>query len=185
MLPAIDDHPELGPPVADVVVANRPMADELQHLIEGVADHRRADMPHMHRLGDVRRRVVEHERPRLRDRRHAEPIDVGRRRLQLIGDERILQSQVDKTRPRDLRRLAKVGDVQPLDERRRHLARRLAEPLPQRHRAVRLIVAKLRILARQHHRRELSNALIAAGQLRQCRRDSSPKFSQNIHATHF
>ena len=52
--PAVEDHAELRAPVADVVVADDRVAEEPQHAAQGVADHRRADVADVHRLGHVR-----------------------------------------------------------------------------------------------------------------------------------
>ena len=76
MLVAVDDHAELGAPVAEVVVADRVVAEESQHAVEGVADHGRADVADVHRLGHVGRGVVDDDGPRLGGRRDAEPLDV-------------------------------------------------------------------------------------------------------------
>ncbi len=91
VLVAVDDHPELRAPVADVVVADHAVAEELQHAVEGVADHGRADVADVHRLGDVGRRS---SRPRYvrgvaavaarrAARRRATPRRVARRASRL------------------------------------------------------------------------------------------------------
>ena len=49
------------------------MAEEPQHAAQGVADDRGADVAHVHGLGHVGGRVVDHVGPRRRDRRHAQP----------------------------------------------------------------------------------------------------------------
>ena len=54
MLVTVDDHPELSPPVSDVVVGEHPMSEELEDSIQGIADHRAAQVSDVHRLGHVR-----------------------------------------------------------------------------------------------------------------------------------
>ena len=73
MLVAVKDHAELRAPVADVIVADHVVAGELQHPAQRVADHRRADMADVHRLGDVGGREVDHEGSRPGDRGDAQP----------------------------------------------------------------------------------------------------------------
>ncbi len=55
----LDEHAERPAPVADVVLPDDVVADGVEHAGEGVADHRRAEVPDVHLLGDVRRRVVD------------------------------------------------------------------------------------------------------------------------------
>jgi hypothetical protein len=61
----LDQHPERPTPVADVVLADHPVAEELHHPHQRVADHRRTQVPDVHLLGDVRRRVVDDDRLRV------------------------------------------------------------------------------------------------------------------------
>ena len=68
VLPAPEDHAELRAPVAQVVVADHLMAQGREDPGQAVADHGRADVPHVHRLGDVGRGEVDDDRPRLRGR---------------------------------------------------------------------------------------------------------------------
>ena len=57
--PAVEDHAELGAPVADVVVADDLVAEEPRDAAERVADDRRADVADVHRLGHVRRGEID------------------------------------------------------------------------------------------------------------------------------
>ena len=97
-------------------------------------------------------RIVDDKRSRRRRLRHAQPLNVRARRGQLRGEPIVLEPQIDEARPGNFRRLAQLGHVERSHKLRRNLPRRLAQPLAQRHRAVRLVVAKLRILTRQHQR---------------------------------
>src|SRR5205085_2799932 len=76
MLVAVNDHPELRAPITNVIVADHTVANEPQRAAESVADHRRANVPHVHRLGDVRRGKIEDYRPRLRVGRDSQPLIV-------------------------------------------------------------------------------------------------------------
>ena len=73
----LDQHPERTPPVADVVLADHLVAHELQHPDERVADHRGAEVTGVHLLGDIRRRVVDHDPLLLGVRFDAEAIVAG------------------------------------------------------------------------------------------------------------
>ena len=46
--------PKLGPPISDQVVGNHFMAKKSCHAGQTIAENGAADMPDMHRLGDVR-----------------------------------------------------------------------------------------------------------------------------------
>jgi hypothetical protein len=59
MFPAVNHHPELRPPIADVVIADDFVAEERGDTGESVPEHRAANVPDMHRLGDVRRAEVD------------------------------------------------------------------------------------------------------------------------------
>ena len=56
-----------------MVVGDWVMATKFQDLGEGVADHRRADVPDVHRLGDIRPAEVDHDGIRFGDRRDSHP----------------------------------------------------------------------------------------------------------------
>ena len=53
ILPAPQDHAELGTPVPDVVVRNHMVPHKTGHAGKGVTNNGGADVAHMHRLGDV------------------------------------------------------------------------------------------------------------------------------------
>ena len=55
MLVAVDDHAELRSPIADMVIGEDAMSEEPEDAIERVANHGAAQMPNVHRLGDVGR----------------------------------------------------------------------------------------------------------------------------------
>ena len=127
----LDQHAELGAPVADVVLRDHPMTDRRQHPVQAVADDRRAQVAHMHLLGHVGRGVVDHHRLRVVGRHDAERRVgelVGHRFGQHLG----AQPEVEKAGPGDLRRLAQVGDLQPGHDLGRPLARRRPSALARR-----------------------------------------------------
>jgi hypothetical protein len=69
----LDEHAELGAPVTEVVLPDDLGAKEAQDAGECVADDRGAQVPDVHLLGDVGRRVVDHH-PLVDERRaDAEP----------------------------------------------------------------------------------------------------------------
>ena len=73
----LDQHPERCAPVADVVLADDVVAEEVEHAHQGIADQRGAQVPDVHLLGDVRRRVVDDHGLRRRDRSDAEAVVAG------------------------------------------------------------------------------------------------------------
>ena len=54
-LPRPGHHPELGSPVADMVVFDDRVSHLGRHARKTLANNGRANMPHVHRLGDVGR----------------------------------------------------------------------------------------------------------------------------------
>src|SRR6266566_22794 len=61
IFPTPDDHAELRPPIADVIVANNVVAEEFRDAREGVAQESAADVTDMHRLGHVGRTEIDHD----------------------------------------------------------------------------------------------------------------------------
>ncbi len=74
VFPAIDYHPELRAPVADVVVANHVVPEKFRDPGEGVANRKAADVANMHRLGHVRRAKIDHDPLPLFGQRDPEPV---------------------------------------------------------------------------------------------------------------
>ena len=177
MLVAVEDRAELRAPVADVIVADRIMAGELQHAAQGVADDRRADVPDVHRLGDVRGGIIDDEPPRPRRRGDAQ-APVAQRRGQPLDEPAVANPQVDEPGAGNLRRSAEVGDVQALEQFGGDLARGPAKPLAQRHRQIRLVVAELRVLAAANH---LQQVVRGAAVLGQGAAEAFLQFGQNAH----
>ncbi len=131
--------------------------------LERVADDGRANVADVHRLGHVGGRVVDHVRPRLFGRLDAQPIAV-QRRADGAGEPLGFDAQVDEAGPGDLRRLAEVVDVELRHDFGRHIARRSAQALAQRHGEVGLVVAEFRILAGPHHGQQLGRIIDQPGQ---------------------
>ena len=74
--PAVEDHPELGAPVADVVVGDDREAEEAGDAAERVADDGRADVADVHRLGHVGRGEIDHHGLAVAEVGHAEVVVV-------------------------------------------------------------------------------------------------------------
>ena len=120
-------------------------------------------MADVHRLGHVRRGVIDHERSRPVHRRDAQSrIGDGRRKP--LAQTCISQPKIDEPRPSDLRRIAEVGHLEPPDHFGSHVARRSAEPFTQRHGEVRLIIAELRVLAGADHFEQVGRVVDPTGQ---------------------
>ena len=78
----LDQHAELRAPVAQVVLADHPVAEELEDPGQSVPDHRRPEVPDVHLLGPVRARVVDDDGVGVRFLGNAEPFvsrGVGQR----------------------------------------------------------------------------------------------------------
>jgi hypothetical protein len=79
----LDEHAERRAPVTDVVLPDHPVPEMLQRAGERVPHHGRAQVPDVHLLGDVGRRVVDDDDPRriARDAEHrVGPDGLHRRR---------------------------------------------------------------------------------------------------------
>ncbi len=142
---AINQHPELRAPVAEVIVGDHRVAEEAQQPRDGVADDRAAQMADVQRLGDVRAAVVDDESLRLRRKRHAEAI-VGGHVANLGRNPLIFQTQVDESGASDLRRFEHVIRGQGGDDLLGDFWRFAAKRLGQRHGEIRLVVAVFWVL---------------------------------------
>ena len=139
----LEQHAERRAPVAHVVVPDHVVAGELEHPDDGVAHDRGAQVADVHRLRDVGRGVVDHDRLRPGGGRDAEP-GVGQQGGGGVGDPLRAQRQVDETGAADRGRLADVVDVEVADDLGGDVAGRPAELLGQRKGGVGLEVAERR-----------------------------------------
>lgn len=118
----LDEHAELGAPVADVVATDHLLARELQDLHHRGADHGGTQVADVHLLGHVRLRVVDHRRTGVRGQRHAEAV-VGGTRGQGLDDRPVGDGDVQEAGPGDLDLPDQVTGRDGLDHGRRQLAR--------------------------------------------------------------
>ena len=130
----LDQHAELGAPVADVVLGDHGVPLGAQHPGETVADDRGAQVADVHRLGHVRRRVVDHHPLRAvgaLDHLVRTPQDLRDH----AGQDLRPQADVDEPRAGDLQWFAQVGHVHLVDDPLGDLARRASLGLgqPQSH----------------------------------------------------
>ncbi len=79
------------------------MADELEHAHQRIADDRRAQVPDVHLLGDVGRRVVDDDALRVGGQSHADAL-VAFQHGKLLLQERLVERDVDEARAGDLER---------------------------------------------------------------------------------
>ena len=84
----LDQHAERRAPLADVVLPDDRVAQPLQQPHRRVADDRRAQVPDVHLLGRVRRRVVDDDRLRCSVGRDPEPIVAHSLHQQLTEQRR-------------------------------------------------------------------------------------------------
>ena len=128
-----------------MVVADDLVAQGREDPGQAVADDRRADVPHVHRLGDVGRREVDDDRSRLRGRHEA---GTGTEQIaQAVRDPGVVQADVEEAGAGDLGRAGErlqVDGVGDLAAR----SRGLLQCLGQGHAAVGLVVAELRVIRR-------------------------------------
>jgi hypothetical protein len=93
----LDEHAEVGAPVADVVLPNDVVPQVFQRPGKRVPDHGGPQVPDVHLLGNVGRGVVQDDDPLLLGR---DPeARVVRDRPDSGGDPRVGQREVDEPRP--------------------------------------------------------------------------------------
>ena len=138
----LDEHPEGGAPVADVVLPHDVVPEVLESAGQRVADDRRAQVADVHLLGDVGRRVVDRDVLALLER-HTDAL-VGRHVLQKRREPRVGEGEVDEAGAAHLDGVAHAVDVERVDDLGRDLTRRHTDPLGERQRGVDLHVGELR-----------------------------------------
>ena len=155
VLVAVQQHPELRAPVAEVVIADHLVPQEPQRAADGVPDGGAAEMADMHRLGDVRRGEIHRDRFRVRRERRSEPVVAAQVR-RLAGQHVVPHPQVEEPRAGDLRLREQVRQVRGGGDLRGEVAGLLPDPLRQRHGEVRLEVPEPRVPGRADQRQELA-----------------------------
>ncbi len=156
MLPAINHHPELRAPVADVIVANDFVPKKFRDPSERVAQNDAADMADMHRLGDIRRPEVDHDAVSRFGRRHAQPV-VTQELPRPRRHGRRLETEINKAGAGNGGSFRPFLDIEVVDDLLRQRARIFTPLLGQHESGIRLIIAEARIRRRDHfaNRREV------------------------------
>ncbi len=96
-----EQHAELGAPVADVVLPDHRVAEELEDARDGVADDGRAQVADVHFLGQVRRGQVDHHALRRACLAHAETF-VGEGAVEAGGEPDVILEEVEEAGAGDL-----------------------------------------------------------------------------------
>ncbi len=122
------------------------MPEQAQRPRQRVAEHGRADVADVHRLGDVRRAEINHHRSRAPGFLEKKLPAAGRF-AQRVRHHAGFQAKVEKARARNLHRLAPGADVKLGDDRGGKLARIHFARLGQGHEGVALVIAKARFEA--------------------------------------
>src|SRR5687767_8835217 len=92
-----DQHPELRPPVPDVILADDPVSLKFDDAADGIADDRAAEVADVHLLGDVGAGIVDYHGLRWGCERGAETAVCDDRR-ELPRQPARAQADVDKPR---------------------------------------------------------------------------------------
>ena len=138
-----DEHAERCAPVADVVLPDHVVAEELHHPHQRVADHGRAQVADVHLLGNVGCRIVDDDVPDRRRRRHTQPI-IHCNVRELRGEKRRREGHVDETRPRDLQVARHTIEHAGVDDRLCDVTRSTADLLGECQRSVDLCIGPIR-----------------------------------------
>jgi len=146
----LDEHPELGAPVAEVILPDDVRTEEPQHASEAVTDDRGAQVADVHLLGDVRRRVVDDRPPALLGHADAQ-ARAGQPTCDLPPYRRVGEGEVEKAGPgdRDLGHGCAGVGTQRLGDGGGKVARSDTSALGERERGVRL---EIRMLGAPHRR---------------------------------
>ena len=92
------DTSKLGAPVAEMILPDDMVAAERQHARHRIADDRAADVPDVHFLGNIRRRIIDNDACWLRVAVDPEPRVSGNR-VKLLRQPRARKPDVNEPRP--------------------------------------------------------------------------------------
>ena len=141
-----DEHAELGAEVADVVLADDVVAEEFEDARHGVSDDGGAEVADVHLFGDVGAAVVDDDGVGGCDAVDAGAgVSAGEGVVEGLGEEILLQAEVDEARAGDGGRFAKIIDAEVADDAGRDFARGEADAFAEGHGDVALVVGELGI----------------------------------------
>ncbi len=107
----LDQHPERGTPIPDVVFPYNAVPDELEQPYQAVADNRGPKVADMHRFRDVWGRVV-HNHLLQRARELRAQCRRGQRHIAKFGRQELArQGQIDKPGPGYFGALEKISEA--------------------------------------------------------------------------
>src|SRR6266498_2054790 len=144
VLPAVNHHTELSPPVADVIVADHFVPEKRCDARQCIAQDGASDVADVHRLGHIRRSEVNHDAPRRFCFRHAKSFiaqDAGG----FFRNGARTQCKIDETGPCDHWGFANVANVKVPDDFLRNFPRIFAPLLSEHQSRIRLVIAESRI----------------------------------------
>src|SRR6266496_1934201 len=144
ILPAVNHHPELRAPVADVIVANHFESEKLRDARKSIAKHRAADVPDMHWFGDIGRSKINHDTLCRFCVSDTEPV-VPQHFHCLFSDGGGPQRKVDEACARHCRWFAKIVSSKMRDDFLRENSWIFIALLPENESSVGLVIAEARI----------------------------------------
>ena len=115
-------HPELGAPVAQVVVGDDLVAQQAERARQAVAQDGRADVADVHGFGHVGRAEIYDHCPRMRGG-FKEEVFPARGGLEGLGERRRFEPEVQEACAGNLHPLTSIADIQFGDHVSRQLAR--------------------------------------------------------------
>src|SRR5436190_14781244 len=141
ILPSVNDHPKLSPPVADMIVADQFVPKKRCDPRQRVAQHGATDVTDMHRFGHVGGSEINHDAPRRFCLHNAESF-IAQNAGGFFGDGARPQHKINKTRACNQWRFVKIANVEMTDDFLRELPRIFAALLSEYQSSICLIIAE-------------------------------------------
>ena len=149
VLPTVKDFAELRAPIAEMVVGHDFVAGKPCDAGQRIAQDRAADVPDVHRLGNVGRTEVDDDAERILRGGHA-AAGITRQCPELPGDPMRFEAEVEKARTGNFRLLANVARLEIVGDLGREFARVGFRFLGQNHGGIGLVVAESCVGCRGH-----------------------------------
>src|SRR5439155_21130235 len=121
IFPTPDDHAELRSPIANVIVANNVVPEELRDAREGVAQKSAANMSDMHPLRDSGGSEIDHDFSWRRNLFNPEPF-VAKQLRYLFLNRFAVEVEGDEARAGDGGPLGDISDAEVSDDRLGYVA---------------------------------------------------------------
>src|SRR6266513_63958 len=115
IFPAVNDHPKLSPPVADMIIADHFVSEKFGDPRQRIAQHDAANVADVHRLGHVGRSEINHDAFLQHCFGNADPF-IAQDLYRFVSDRVGTQRKIDEAGASDYWWLTKIVNIEMRDD---------------------------------------------------------------------